>query len=183
MGLGYYCSTAFRGLNTRKKFGSLDYLLLVSTVGPFFYSFTVFFAIFCELDKDYFETKYFIGPAGYFIWELSFCLSLFIQIPFSFLVGRVVVPESTTSRSQRIKLAAFKAIVLHLAICNGSMWFVSTFSTSDTTDNVYIQHLYFDRIWNILDIFMLPLVLFFRFNSSIMFTCAYFRMTKLFRNS
>ena len=180
-GLGYYCSSAFLTSNTKKKFKNLDYLYLVTMVGPITYAFTAFFIIFREGSDPGFGVKYGLGPVVYFFLEFSYSLSVFTQIPLSFLAGRVTIPNPVPTGKQRIKIAMFKMIVLHLAISNGTCWFLRTFSSSETTGDIYIQHFYFDQYtWNLLYIFILPLVLFFRFNSCILYTCAYIRMANIF---
>ena len=86
---------------------------------------------------------------------------------------------SRDHQQSRSKTTIFKAIVLHLAICNGTMWIVDTFSP---IDNIYLEAIYFQgKGWSQFHNFVLPLSMFFRFNSCIMFTCAYLRFTKFFQ--
>ncbi|ESO11345.1 hypothetical protein HELRODRAFT_183289 [Helobdella robusta] len=168
--VGFYCSTAFGETDKKKKFQSLNYLLIISAFGPYVYSVSTIITALKLQALPPTQNLYVI-----IMKEIVFFLSVFIQIPFCFLAGKVVLPSRSLKKSFRVN--CFMTLTLYFAISNGMLWIVDSFAIynkdiSDTQTNVLDPNkwAYFRNI-------IFPLSLSFRFNSCLLFIAAYLRMT------
>lgn len=173
--LGYYCTTAFKDNPKKKKFKSLNYLLIIAAIGPYIYIVTALQTI-TLTEKPLNESKTLTV-----IKELMFFLSIFCQIPFCFLAGRVVLPSR--NHEHKFRVNCFKAITLHMAVSNCVLWIVDSFlgAFDIQYEDAALQVNYYKKSsWFFINNIIQPLSVFFRFNSFLLFTAAHVRMTPLF---
>ena len=186
--VGYCClSPKFQQIKTNGKFKNVDYSLLISSVGPYIYGIIWVMIISIEI-RDYSGKS---AVDELFLVTFS-TLSVLIQIPFTYQAERISIPkevyvDSAEGRSLKLKLLILKVTILHLAISNGTWWILETFAAPQadllTPDKAAYMK---EGVWMMLHNFVQPLVVFFRFKSCIVLTCAYLRLlepTKPPRNS
>ena len=173
--LGYYCTTAFKDNPKKKTFKSLNYLLIISAIGPYIYIVTALETI-TLIDQELDE------PKGLTVLkEVTFFLSVFCQIPFCFMAGRVVLPSR--NHEHKFRVNCFKAITLHMAVSNCVLWIVDSFLGAFNIkyeDSALQMKYYRKSSWLFINNIVQPLSVFFRFNSFLLFTAAHVRMTPLF---
>lgn len=158
--LGYGFSSQFK-VKSRAPFTGLDYLLIFTSFGPL--AIGAF-----KLQATLWAKK---RPANGDIigaYRASILLEIVqsaFQVAFVLYAGRIRVekrPETATRRN------FFRAIVFHLALCNGSLWCTNTFSAGSFGSHFLRE--YFGETGRIIILIVLaPLSLFFRFNSCLLF--------------
>lgn len=170
---GYYLSMNFRPKKWRPLRG-LEYLLLVSAIGPFAYEFFSFVAIVNlanRMSTAAFEASFTITPSVFIVLELIHTIEIYFQIPFLLYVSRVDFAACSPRSTKRIY---FKAILFHFAVSNIGLWVVNSFTGTYNVTKVFVQSEYFGQSqWLVMNNFILPLTLFFRFTSFLLFTRAY----------
>lgn len=171
---GYCISMSFRPKKWRPLEG-LEYLLLVSAIGPFAYEFFSFVAIVSlgnRMSSTAFEESFTITPSTFIALELIHTIEIYLQIPFQLYISRVDFGVShPRSAAKRMYL---KAVLFHFATSNIGLWAVNSFTGTYNVTKVFIQSQYFgESQWLAMNNIILPLTLFFRFTSFLHFTRAY----------
>lgn len=161
--LGFVVARDFPLRRSRSIFQGLDYLLLISACGPF--AFNLLSLVVIIFQPDVLQTHNLeLGPS--LLLQFSNLLEVYVQIPFCFFSGRVMALNSNGTRRPRAKY--FQAVIIYLAVSNAILWIVNSFATTYNGKNVYYASYFFKEVWEIINSCVLPLTLFFRFNSSLL---------------
>ena len=148
---------------SRSIFQGLDYLLLISACGPF--AFNLLSLVVIIFDPHVLENHHLnLGPS--LLLQFSNLLEVYVQIPFCFFSGRAMALNSNGTRRPRAKY--FQATLIYLAVSNATLWIVNSFATTYNGRNVYYASHFFREVWEIINSCVLPMTLFFRFNSSLL---------------
>lgn len=170
MALGYHVSRYFRVLKNA-PFNGLDYLLLFTSSGTLAFDLLRLIAI-TRTDQEVIftsnTTRMFY--AGYVFFEV---IEVLFQVSFSLYAGRLRVNKQVSS----LKPILFRAITLFLALCNLTTWIVQTFATSVTSHRMMTRYFGLSG-WPYVSNTLIPMFLFFRFNSFLMFIRIYRRLCK-----
>lgn len=179
MAVGYQVSRGFR-YDRKATFGGLDYLLLLSSVGPLAFDTFTLIALFGQLQQHHHPNATIpnlnnSASTGVTLsLELCNAFDTYFQVAFSLFAGRIILSSTNTTSS---KAAIFKCVILFLAVANGSLWLVSTFNAFETGRDLQVNYFGVNG-WAIINNVVTPLSLFFRFNSCILFTRLYMRLRR-----
>lgn len=170
IGLGYHVSRRFRVVKN-VPFGGLDYLLLFASSGNLAFDLLRLIAITRSSEKDVFTSSttrlFYAGYVFFEVVETSF------QVSFSLYAARLRV----NNRANSLESILFRAIVLFLAFCNLTTWIIHTFAVSVTSHSMMMR--YFGKSgWPFVSNVLMPMFLFFRFNSFLMFVRIYRRLRR-----
>lgn len=174
VGVSYYVSRSFRVKGNKTSFSSMDYLLLLTSFGPLAYN-----ALTCIAANDYMtvaKDNIYVTTSFYVTMQVFNAIQVHLQTTFSLFAARITVQDSQ-HRTREARL--FKAIILYLAVSNGSLWFTGTvggyeFGGLQVGDGMSLQAAYYGRgAWAIIYNIVVPLLLFYRFNSCLVFTRIY----------
>lgn len=177
VGTGYYVSRSFRVRSHRTSFSSMDYLLLFTSFGPLAYNACTCIAAYGH--EVVANDNFYVTTSFYVTMQVFNAIQVHLQTTFSLYAARIAV-EHTERRTREARI--FKAIVLYLAVSNGSLWFTGTvggyeFGGLEVGDGLSLQAAYFGHgPWCIIYNIVVPLLLFYRFNSCLVFTRIYRRL-------
>ncbi|ESN90352.1 hypothetical protein HELRODRAFT_189841 [Helobdella robusta] len=150
-----------RRSNIINTFQGLDYLLFISASGPFAYN---VFSLVAAYNKPSILVLYGMNAIGSVVVQVVNILQVYIQIPFCFFAGRVSAVHPNGKK--RPKSMHFQAVLVHVSVSNATLWLVNSFATTYNNGSVYYDSEFFGKdLWNIINSFILPITLFFRFNS------------------
>lgn len=175
--IGYACSGNFQVEGRRRPFSSMSYLLLLSSFGPTAYNVFTCIAVLSPSQSQDPSSR---SSELYVALEVLNTIHIYFQLSFSFYAERVRPDPADQSNSPTV----FRAIVLYLAVTNGFLWLSATvggyeFSGSHGKSGQVLQMIYFgSRSWGIVYNVVVPLLLFFRFNSCILLTQIYLTLRK-----
>lgn len=179
MAVGYQVSRGFR-YDRKATFGGLDYLLLLSSVGPLAFDTFTLIALFGQPQQHHHlnatlpSLSNSASTGVTLSLELCNAVDTYFQVAFSLFAGRIILSSTNTMSS---KAAIFKCVILFLAVANGSLWLVSTFNVFETGQDLQVDYFGVNG-WAIINNVVTPLSLFFRFNSCILFTRLYLRLRR-----
>lgn len=168
---GYYVSKSFRVRGHRISFSSMDYLLLLTSFGPLAYN--AFTCIAAYGHEAVANDNVYVTTSFYVTMQVFNAIQVHLQTAFSLYAARIAV-EDKQRRTPEARI--FKAVILYLAVSNGSLWFTGTvggyeFGGLQVGDGLSLQAAYFGRgAWAIIYNIVVPLLLFYRFNSCLVFT-------------
>ena len=159
---GYSVASSFRILRS-KPFTVLDYLIAVSLIGRFG-RFLLFFLIHLHTTSNVGNSF----KAMYILHAVLITLECFYQLPFCLFAVRVVIIGLDVNHGRRALV--FKAVLIHLAVCNVMMWIAGILEWVCKSYSLYFaiknqQNAFLDR-------FLQPLSLFYRFGCFLLITKA-----------
>lgn len=193
---GYHVSRSFRLKSNMIKFSSMDYILLFTSFGPLSYNILTSIAVVgisitnksnqtASFEEVYdftnkcnqtasFEEVYDFTPQFFISLQLLNAVHVYFQVTFSLYAGRIIIDKRQGTAGY--KPIVFKGIVLYLAICNGALWLSGTFGgyefggIKNCKNGNSLQAKFFTKNgWAVISKIVVPLLLFFRFNSCILF--------------
>ena len=160
-----------------RAYSGLELTVVVTSVGDTIYFSLSLIAVIptllgtipISLDPDHSMPLFHYFPTGIawlvLVGQILNLVQTFLQMTLMFHASRLS-PRDRRSLSHRW----FRAVLLYLAMCNLSLWIIDSFVEMK---NVYlepVQQFYFGvQNWNIVTHITMPLTLFFRFNSFIIF--------------
>lgn len=178
LAVGYQVSRDFR-YDRKATFGGLDYLLLLSSVGSLAFDVFTLIAVSGYKQQQLYPNATLsnltssASPWLMVFLELCNAVETYFQVAFSLFAGRTILSATETSG----KAAIFRGLILFLASANGSLWLVGTFNAFETGQDLQIDY-FGQNGWAVINNFITPLSLFFRFNSCILFTRLYLRFRR-----
>jgi len=154
-----------RRLKRERSYTSfLEYLLLFATAGGLLRAVKRIEAF--ALNST--STDHWICP--YYTFELVDMIEISLQIIFYYYAKDVKLSNDGERAESPARVAGFKNITVVIAISNFATWISDSFllpemSTSITPSNYFIER------WPVFDNVVTPLLIFFRFNSALLFWC------------
>ena len=151
--IGYRVASSFRILRS-KPFTMLDYLIVISLFG--------------NSGRTMLSLFYFLTISGSpsraidILCRVTIIFQSYYQLPFCFFAIRVIARGENDSRF-RIRSMLFKAVLIHLAVCNAMLWFINILNGVKYD----LFHLTLGpnerNAWQFVDRFLQPMTLFYRF--------------------
>ena len=168
---GYAFAAAGKLKPIAKPFAGLDYLVLVSAGGCLMLNnFKVISVVglndVLTANDTTFKMNFDVKYESILGIQILWVVEVFFQISFTFFAERVAAPS--VGASLRPAVAVFRAALLHLALCNGSVWIVDSFMLKHLQ---VFEPIYFAN-WHITEQVLSTSTLFFRFSSFLFFVRA-----------
>ena len=166
--VGYACGYGFEV--QEKKLHGLDWLVLISAFGPFVRELIIVTAVtihYTELSAEF--------PAIYICHRLASWFQLILQAPFIFYSERWRLTERQRSQSRYLcQEKILKAIVFCLALANLIYWLSDSVILTDSSPiRKDSMNNTFSEGFETMEHIALPLLIFYRFNSFLLFMRAY----------
>ena len=144
----------------------LQYILLLSTSGILFQSVKKIVAFSVNTD----DWSYML-PA-YYMTEVLDVVYVILQIVFYYYVKDVKF-QFNNGRNASVRLSRIRSIIFVITVSNFAEWIISSFIYPQITVHITPTKDYVIEPWPAFDSVMIPLYIFFRFNSALLFWCIY----------
>lgn len=176
-----YCVSGTLRYRSDLPYNGLEYLLLVTSVGPLAFDvFTLIAATGTNLDNTAdtvsFQAEEF-STLQQVILEISNGMEVYFQAGFCIFARRILISGFDVD----LRAKAFRCVVLFLAVSNGSFWLVGSLSAYESSQTLQVEYFGKNK-WKIINNIVVPLSLFYRFNSCLLLTKIHFRMLRRYEN-
>jgi len=163
---GFRCCSAFHV--QRKRLRGIDWLVLMSVFGPVLYEMLQITAIarnFWRLD----------AAAVVLVFKVTTLVEFILQTPFLFYADRWRLREEQKGQPRFLSLEKIlKAIIFCMAISNLTNWVINSVLLTNTISIEDLTRVSFKNRYNLfVERFCLPFMIFYRFNSFLLFVRAY----------
>lgn len=155
-----------------KKLRGIDWLILLSVFGPVMYELIHITAVATNMSRsaENEDKALFIGS------KLTNLIQFFLQTPFIYFVERWKPNEELRRQQRMVRLdEVIKAIALVMAITNLTNWIADSVILTKVlslTDDM-MNNIFQSGSWMYVDKFLVPFMIFYRFNSFLLFLRAY----------
>ena len=163
--VGTISSRRFRRRHSHTNF--LEYLLLFATSGILFQCVKTIVAYAVNGRSSASLSL----PVAYYMADLVNIVQVLSQITFYYYVKDVRLPLNSHGGNIRRRNAFFKNTIFVISTSNVVMWIASSFLSHGTGGGKPTEHLV--ESWPEFDSVMIPIHIFFRFNSAMLFWCVY----------
>ena len=181
--LGYHWLRDFNTeTRTKRHFHGLQILLVLSSIGQFVYRAISLYSLiggWQEIGYSGFEEKFKFNPITYGLDDILTITYVYMQVSFCFHLERIASSTHFHKPSPN-SVASLKIITLHVTIVNITQWINVSFTPYNNPDNFNFQKDFFDNSrWRIAMNAILPIEVFFWFNSELIFVKSFLLARKL----
>ena len=167
--VGMICSVGFKR-QKHSHVSFLEYLLLFATVGVLFQSVKRIVAFIANHNKSFIQLQFL---TVYYLTDLMDLIQVTSQIVFYYYVKDVKLQFINGEYVNSYRTTIFKNIIFVISTCNFVKWVIDSFLYPDMTACITPTKDYVIEPWPVFDNIMIPIYIFFRYNSAMLFWCIY----------